>query len=187
MSHSPDEPTHASASAPTSAPEHATPDDLMRLADEARRLFHRFKYVADALHDRNSDSASGRRGILRALERLGPSTVPELARDRPVSRQHIQTLVNPMIEDGLVAVRENPAHRRSPHIVLTDKGRAELAEIIKRERRLVQLLRAELSAEEIARSAALLETFRQRLERPDVEVLIHHLSVRGFEEDHDDD
>jgi hypothetical protein len=37
---------------------------------------------------------AGKRGVLKGLDRLGPQTVPQMARARPVSRQHIQTLVN---------------------------------------------------------------------------------------------
>lgn len=61
-------------------------------------------------------------GLLRSLKDHGPQTVPALARMRPVSRQHIQTLADAMAADGLVAFRPNPAHRRSPLVAMTPKG-----------------------------------------------------------------
>jgi DNA-binding MarR family transcriptional regulator len=61
-------------------------------------------------------------GLLRSLKEGGPQTVPALARSRPVSRQHIQTLADAMAGDGLVAFKPNPAHKRSPLVAMTAKG-----------------------------------------------------------------
>lgn len=61
-------------------------------------------------------------GLLRSLKTDGPQTVPALARTRPVSRQHIQTLADSMARDGLIAFQPNPAHKRSPLMTLTVKG-----------------------------------------------------------------
>ena len=61
-------------------------------------------------------------GLLRSLRLGGPQTVPALARSRPVSRQHIQTLADAMAADGLVAFRPNPAHKRSQLVAITGKG-----------------------------------------------------------------
>ena len=58
----------------------------------------------------------------RILLGPGPSTVPALARARPVSRQHIQVLVNRLLELGLVETRKNPAHERSSLVALTRAG-----------------------------------------------------------------
>jgi len=56
--------------------------------------------------------SAARRGVLRSLARLGPQTVPQMAGARPVSRQHIQTIVNALAADGLVETIDNPAHKR---------------------------------------------------------------------------
>jgi DNA-binding MarR family transcriptional regulator len=61
-------------------------------------------------------------GLLRSLREGGPQTVPALARMRPVSRQHIQTLADAMAADGLVAFKSNPAHKRSQLVTITAKG-----------------------------------------------------------------
>src|SRR6185295_2962392 len=58
-------------------------------------------------------------GLLRSLKLGGPQTVPALARSRPVSRQHIQTLADAMAAEGLLAFKPNPAHKRSPLVTLT--------------------------------------------------------------------
>ena len=62
-------------------------------------------------------------GILRILQQDGPLTVPEIARIRATSRQNIQILVNRLVAGGLLEVTNNPAHKRSALLQLTDRGR----------------------------------------------------------------
>src|SRR5262249_26714267 len=81
---------------------------LQSVGDETRKLFHRLKAVAETVHGQGETSA-GRRGILLDLARHGAHTVPQLARARPVSRQHIQTLVNALRTDRYVELIDNPA------------------------------------------------------------------------------
>ena len=74
------------------------------------------------------------RAVMESLASGGPRTVPEIARSKRVSRQHIQTIVNSLQAAGLVGAGDNPAHRRSPHFLLTAEGRALFATIEARER-----------------------------------------------------
>ena len=93
------------------------------LFDETRQLLHALKRWTDTLHA-DLDLSIAMRAVLEALLREGPTTVPDLARARLVSRQHIQQQVDTMLERGLVRRRPNPAHRRSSLIALSDRGRA---------------------------------------------------------------
>lgn len=68
-------------------------------------------------------------GLLHSLQTLGPQTVPQLARARPVARQHIQKLADEMAEDGLVEFIDNPAHRRSRLLRMTSEGEAIYGQI----------------------------------------------------------
>jgi len=61
--------------------------------------------------------------MLRSLALEGPQTVPQLARARPVTRQHIQVLADDMAAEGLVEFAPNPAHKRSKLVRMTAKGR----------------------------------------------------------------
>jgi DNA-binding MarR family transcriptional regulator len=68
-------------------------------------------------------------GMRAALELLlvgGPATVPRIARSRGVTRQHVQALVNGLLAQGLVALRPNPAHKRSPLVALSPAGETTL-------------------------------------------------------------
>jgi DNA-binding MarR family transcriptional regulator len=105
---------------------------LGAVINETRSLFHRLKLVAKELHAEDKMTA-GKRGVLLDLHRLGPRTVPHLARTRPVSRQHIQSLVNPLFEAGYVEFVENPAHRGSPLVRLTVSGGDLTERILRRE------------------------------------------------------
>lgn len=67
--------------------------------------------------------AGGEWGVLKTLIRQGPHTVPDIARSRPVSRQHCQTIVNHLAEKGYVEFIENPRHKRSVLVRATRKGR----------------------------------------------------------------
>lgn len=71
-------------------------------------------------------------GMLRSLKLEGAQTVPQIARSRPVSRQHIQKLANEMIADGVIELINNPAHQRSKLLQLTPKGETIFQEITAR-------------------------------------------------------
>jgi DNA-binding MarR family transcriptional regulator len=69
--------------------------------------------------------AGGEWGTLRSLVNHGAKTVPDLARVRPVSRQHCQTIVNGLEAQGFVEFIDNPKHRKSKLVRITKKGRAK--------------------------------------------------------------
>lgn len=58
-----------------------------------------------------------------------PKTVPQIARRLGVSRQAVQRLANLLVRDGLASFAPNPDHQGSPHLVLTERGRADLARL----------------------------------------------------------
>jgi DNA-binding MarR family transcriptional regulator len=143
---------------------------LRALADEIVAAFHRMRAVSEALHD-DGEASAGRRGVLRELARLGPRTVPDMARARPVSRQYIQVLVDGLLADGLVDLEDNPAHARSRLVRITPGGRRVLAASEAREAEVYEALAARFDAREIERATALLRDLR--------EALADHMGARG--------
>jgi DNA-binding MarR family transcriptional regulator len=107
--------------------------DAEALADEVRLHFHALVRLAGALHGDLKVTAP-MRAVLEYLQAQGPTPVPRIARSRGVSRQHIQTIVNDLLDEGLVELRDNPAHRRSCLIALTAVGAATIAGIRDTER-----------------------------------------------------
>jgi DNA-binding MarR family transcriptional regulator len=151
--------TRRRAARPSAAPERR-PDALEEVIDETRALFHRLRAVAEQVHAQG-ELSGGRRGVMKDLARLGPQTVPQLARRRPVSRQHIQSLVNPLLEEGYLERIDNPAHRRSPLLRLTPRGESLVATMDRRESRLLPDLELAISERDLRRAAETLRAVRQ--------------------------
>jgi DNA-binding MarR family transcriptional regulator len=142
--------------------------DAENIASEVRRLFQILKALADAVHKDAGLNAS-HRAVLESLAE-GPRTVPDIARQKSVTRQHIQLIADALLGMKLIELRENPAHRRSPLLALTRDGKAAFADIRKREAPLLDLLGADI---EPRKAAATLETL-SALSRAASEVLRQH-------------
>jgi DNA-binding MarR family transcriptional regulator len=93
---------------------------LMALLRDTIATSHRLAAVGRALGAVTAEG--GRWGVMRDIADDGPQTVPRLAERRPVSRQHMQTVVDALIRDGLAELRDNPAHKRSKLVALTPEG-----------------------------------------------------------------
>jgi len=137
---------------------------LGELLDEAVLLARRLSALAAELHGEAKLSGE-RRNLLRELDRRGPQTVPQLARVRSVTRQHVQGLVNPLAERGYVEFVDNPAHRRSHLVRLTPSGKAHLGELSRRESAALSRLEIQASQEEIVAAAVALRALRSALGR----------------------
>ena len=148
---------------------------LGRVIDETRALFHRLRLAAEQLHAADRLTA-GERAILVELASQEPRTVPEMARARPVSRQHIQTLVNALLKRTLVTLAENPRHQRSKRVELTRVGRALAKRVKNHEKKTLTELGQELDPMGLEQAAQTLghvrqmftgNRFRERLEKRD--------------------
>lgn len=134
-------------------------DDLVRLIREIRGAFQDLKRLGDALHAEDGINAS-MRAVLEHLDEAGPATTPAMAAAKNVSRQHIQTLVDALLEAGLLERRANPAHKRSPLIAMTREGRAAYARIQAREAALLASLSSKIDGAALAPAAAALASLR---------------------------
>jgi len=105
-------------------------DPMDDLLNEVRLLWHRLVQAGEKLHA-GAPVTLGMRAVLEFLAREGATTVPDIARSRRVTRQHIQALVNGLLQKRLVELRDNPAHKRSSLVGLTPAG----AETIRRMKR----------------------------------------------------
>lgn len=145
---------------PTSKGKVAAVEELI---GETRALFHRLRQAAGEIHGQGAVSA-GLRGVMLDLDRNGAQTVPQMARSRPVSRQHIQALVNRLLAAGLAELAPNPAHQRSSLARLTPKGRQTLAAMAQKEAEVWSRLPLGLPKKEIRNATATLRTLRELLE-----------------------
>jgi DNA-binding MarR family transcriptional regulator len=95
---------------------------MLDLAMAAIDVYFRLEAITQAIA--GFAQAGGDYGLLRLLIQNGPQTVPELARLRPISRQHCQTIINGLADGGYIEFVENPKHKRSHLVRVTKKGRA---------------------------------------------------------------
>jgi DNA-binding MarR family transcriptional regulator len=139
---------------------------IAELLEVIAPAYHRIGTCADILHA-PLGLTSGMRALMLSLDRLGPMTVSRLAAMRPVSRQFVQRLTDEMVAGGWVTTAPNPSHKRSPLIVLTDKGAAALQQMQAIEAPYLAELGADLSPRDIATATQLLRTIADRV-TPDV-------------------
>ena len=138
------------------------PKALEELIDELRLSLHRVTQVGEELHA-DEPISLGMRGVLEYLLRNSDATVPTIARSRHVSRQLIQTLVNALLEQGLVAAVENPAHRRSALISLTSQGEALIGRMRRREREFFESMPSRVSQARVTAATRTLRAIRAEL------------------------
>ena len=158
-------PRSADARRPAANRSGSTPDaraSLQALFAEVAALANQLRKTP-AFSPRQDDSPSAGWGILQILDRLGPQTVPAIARIRSLSRQNIQTLVNRLESQGSVALAPNPAHKRSALVQLTESGRSLVAAVTKREALSLQGLLPYLSPARLVPAARLLRQLRALL------------------------
>lgn len=144
---------------------------MQSLFAEVVGLFHRLRVLAEQLHGQEG-MTGGSRSILFELDRSGPRTVPQMARARPVARQHIQGLVDQLKARGLVELDENPAHRRSHLVRLTGPGRALVESMNRRETELLQRLQIPVRTDDLRTATTVLRAMREILARPEVQRLL---------------
>jgi DNA-binding MarR family transcriptional regulator len=106
---------------------------------------------------------AGVAAVLQLLLHEGPLTVPRIGRARSTSRQNIQVLVNRMVAEKWVELVENPAHKRSALVQLTEEGRQLATSATEREVALHRLVIPQVSVEELEKTTALLARLREVL------------------------
>jgi len=134
------------------------------LFQETESLFQTLKSWSESLHSELGISAAGR-GLLELLWLNGSAPVPSLARERGVSRQHVQQHVDSLLQRGLVAREGNPAPKRSSIIALTDKGRAMVQNIRADELDALARLQVGVSDDATVKAAEVLAVWRAALRR----------------------
>lgn len=132
--------------------------------NEVRLVWHRLVQAGERLHGREPITL-GMRAVLEFLAREGPTTVPGIARSRHVTRQHIQALVNGLLEQTLVELSDNPAHKRSPLVGLTPAGAETIRRMKRREARWLAGQDLGASPRAMTEAAAVLRAVRAGLGR----------------------
>ena len=137
-------------------------DKLYRLIWMSRPLMQ----AAEAAVEQGQDGTGltvRTRAVLEILLAHDAATVPDIAQHLEIKRQYVQVMVNETLAENLTCKRDNPRHKRSTIIALTDKGRALIEDVVQREKALVASLAAELDAGEINTALKIVETLIDKL------------------------
>jgi len=139
-------------------------DEVARLFEESVLLYLRLTAWAARFYGKGQLSGP-RRTVLVSLANSGPETVAQMARRRSQSRQRFQPLVDALMADGLLQAIPNPAHKQSPLIVLTSRGRKMVDRIHRIEGMWRSRLKLTQPARQIAQSVEVVRAVRLELER----------------------
>ena len=135
----------------------STNSPLYEVIWRTRRLFQRLRAAGDELHE-DLGITTSQRAVLEFLSLQQPQTVPQMARERTVSRQHIQMIVNKLLERGWVECIVNPAHTRSSLIRMTSAGTQLFGVIRRREAKFLAVIEKQLAKKNLLVTAQTLQT-----------------------------
>jgi len=141
---------------------HQIDSDSYRIGWLVQRLYRAVEREASEQRGGFGVSAAERTvmGLIQPEETL---SVPRIATRYGVSRQHVQATVNSLVDKGLVRAVDNPVHKRSPLIRLTERGREVLDAVQQREGAALDHLFAGVPAEERMQAREILDRLVRRL------------------------
>lgn len=125
---------------------------MTQLIREVRTCFNQMKSLVEILSADFGVNPS-MRSIMESLAGNRSRTVPDLAKERGVSRQHVQTVMNMLLDRKLAEAADNPGHKRSPLYGLTEPGETIFRLIRDRETRPLAVLTNALEHSEITAAA----------------------------------
>ncbi len=131
--------------------------NFYQLIWHTRRLFQQLRETSDQLLTGTGINSS-QRAVLEFLIKDGEQTVSSMAKDKNVSRQHIQKVVNVLLEQGLIQAMDNPEHKRSPLMKATANGKKLFQRVAAKESELIKSISGNFTAKDINTS---LETLKQ--------------------------
>ena len=139
---------------------------LYQVIWQTRRLFQRLRASSEDLLVGTGINAS-ERALLEFLYGQQPQTVPQIAREKSVSRQHIQSVANELLSLKLIDSLSNPDHKRSRNLKLTAKGQALFESIRNKETAVLSLMEKRFRQEEIVTTIETLKSIDDYLASED--------------------
>ena len=127
--------------------------DVIRLV----RPLYKVLEAAVALELAETGISVPQRAVLEQVLDAGPLTVPAIGRRLVLPRQFVQKTANELLETGLLAKRENAAHKRSALLALTPAGLAAITGIKAREAAVMQPIARALDKAEVETTRATLQ------------------------------
>jgi DNA-binding MarR family transcriptional regulator len=137
-------------------------ESIHQLMVELTFTFFKLRSSGDSQYQKYGLS-SGRMSLMRSLFGGGPQTVSAIAASRPVARQGIQRMVNAMLKDDLLVLRDNPRHKRAKLVQLSATGAVLFQQVLQEEIEFMNVLSEGLSLDAVEQCRELLGQIRGRL------------------------
>ena len=136
------------------------------LHDLFREVFKLQALLAKAMDEVHTESGltTAKHRVMRAMSRIEPATIPDLAAFLGVSRQFVQNVCNDLFAQELIEFRNNPRHKRSKWVSLTDLGRNVYQRSRRRENRIIEQAIPGIDPVRAVEARELLQQIRKALE-----------------------
>lgn len=135
---------------------------IVGLIAQARRVSRVWSGLSS---EPDSVMTGAERDVLDFLVFEGAATVPNIARNRGVSRQHIQKRADALVEKGLADFADNPAHKSSKLLEATIAGERAHATASRGEAEVLQQLLGKIDSKDIATARAVFTTLAKAVEQ----------------------
>lgn len=135
---------------------------LYKLILEIRGAFQDLKALSDGMNDDIGVTAA-HRAVMESLYGRTGRTVPQIAKAKNVSRQHIQLLVDTLVAKGVLEFTRNPDHKSSRLVGLTDMGRQLFEQIRAQEAKKMAQLSAHLDTAALNDAVRVLRELRRSI------------------------
>jgi DNA-binding MarR family transcriptional regulator len=119
--------------------------------------------VSKALSEK--DITMAMRAVMEIAFDNGPRTVPQIARTLGVARQSVQRLVDEAVAPGYLMTIDNPEHRRSRLVELTESGRRAFEDLHAVELSNLRAMTNDLDPSDLETTARTLATLAERIRR----------------------
>lgn len=142
----------------------ATGKEIHDLFREVFELQAALSHIMDKVHEQ-AGMSTGQHKIIRALNHIGPATVPDIAAALGVTRQNVQTVCNNLIARGFIKFTDNPRHKRSKLAELTESGRIAFQQARQKEDEIIAEALPAVHAVRVKEAGKILESIRQAVQK----------------------
>ena len=137
---------------------------IYRLIVEIRGAFRELRALSDSMNDKIGVTAA-MRAVMEHLRDHDAQTVPQIAQAKNVSRQNIQLLVDALVQHQFAEFAENPGHKRSKLVQLTEAGRTAVEDIRARETTELTRIAERFDPAEVETALSVLSNLRREVTR----------------------
>lgn len=140
--------------------DYASGKEVHELLMEVFQLQKALSGFSDLVHEQTGLSTTQRK-ILRIIKTSDKGvTVPDVAALLGTSRQFVQKTCNDLEQAGDIVFVENPRHKRSKHITITEQGKVRWQDACDREHAYINQMLPVIERTKVVEAATLLRRIR---------------------------